>query len=223
VLKSRIREFAKKIAFRYTSLAAPDYPYNLEPIQLATLISELERLRAVDGTILEIGVARGMTTRFLCEHIATSKLDERLAVIDTFASFLPGHLEHEVSHRGKTREDLELFAYNDFEVWKRNFRQFPFLTAFCADCSTFNYSDLAPIKLALLDVDLYLPTRAALEEIYRNLSDSGVILVDDVADNNVWDGAFQAYNEFCSEHGIAPELIGKKGGIIRKRNNSASN
>ena len=212
-----IRELAKKLAFRYTRLGVPDYPYIVEPIELAALVSELERVRELPGSILEVGVAWGQTTRFICEHLVKSgRRGERFYAIDTFESFCPRDVEFEVNYRGKTREEVSGFDYIDFEVWKRNFREFPFLTAFKADCATFDYSLVAPIKLAFLDVDLYLATRSALQQIHENLAEGGVILVDDVMEPSRWDGANQAYNEFCEESGLPVQLIGNKMGMIRK-------
>ena len=68
-LAKPIREAAKALAFRYTSLGKPKYPYNMEPMQLATLVNELERQKDVRGNVLEIGIARGMTARFMCASI----------------------------------------------------------------------------------------------------------------------------------------------------------
>jgi hypothetical protein len=212
-----IYDLAKKLAFRYTRLGVPGYPYIVEPIELATIVSELERVRDLTGSILEVGVAWGQTTRFVCEHLVRSgRSEERLYAIDTFESFCPRDVEFEVNHRGKTREEVSGFGYLDFDVWKKNFRKFKFLTAFKADCSTFDYARVAPIKFAFLDVDLYLATLSALRHIYENLVVGGVVLVDDVMQPSRWDGANQAYNEFCAEYGLPAQIIGNKMGIIRK-------
>ncbi len=212
-----LRNFARKLAYRYTRLGAPAYPYIVEPIQLATLVSEIERLKDTAGSILEVGVAWGMTSRFLCEHLAAcGRPWERFYAIDTFDSFQPRDVEFEIKHRGKTRAQVSGFEYLDFNAWKRNFRGFRFLTAFKADCSVFDYVKVAPVKLAFVDVDLYLPTRGALQKIYAHLCEGGAILVDDVMQPSRWDGAWQAYSEFCSETGLCPQVIGNKMGVIRK-------
>jgi hypothetical protein len=206
-----------KLAFRFTRLGAPAYPYIVEPIQLATLVSELDRVKDVQGSILEIGVAWGMTSRFICEHLlASRRSDERFYAIDTFESFRPEDVKFEVEHRGKTRAQVSGFGYLDYSAWKRNFRDFKFLIPLKADCSSFDYATVAPIKLAFLDVDLYLPTKNALRKIYANLSEGGAILVDDVMQPSRWDGAYQAYSEFCQEHDLPFQVIGNKMGIIRK-------
>lgn len=212
------KEAAKSWAFRYTKLGVPTYSYNIEPAQLALLVNEMDRLRDIKGNIVEIGVARGLTTRFLCQHIVNEKLDStlKLYAVDTFSSFVQEHLDFEVKERGKTLFDLQGFAYNDYDVWRRNFAAYPFVTAIQGDCATLDYTQLAPIKLVLLDVDLYLPTKSALPKLFDALVHGGAILVDDVLNSSTYDGAYQAYMEFCDLRGITPRIIGNKCGFIVK-------
>lgn len=213
-----LREAAKAFAFRYTSLGAPRFPYNLEPVQLAALVNEIERLKDVKGDIVEIGVARGMTSKFLCEHIRRQNLEDTLIyyAIDTFSSFVEEDLAFEEKIRGKSRFSMRAFEYNDYNVWQKNFSSYHFLKAIQSDCSIFNYDSIAPLKLSFLDVDLYLPTQKTLPKLYAATVSGGAILVDDVMDNNVFDGAYQAYMEFCEERGIEPRVIGNKCGVIYK-------
>lgn len=212
----------KLFAYRNTNLRPPpDYPYMVEPTQLALLINELERLKKVRGNIAEIGVFRGMTTRFVCEYIKNQKIaDTTYFAIDTFDSFTDHDVDFEVRKRGKKPDEINSFAINDFDVWARNFSKFPFVNAIKADCATVDYSRLSPIKLVFLDVDLYLPTKRTLPKLYDALVGGGVILVDDVKDKSMWDGAYHAYMEFCKEMDMAPEIIGSKCGVIRKPGSS---
>jgi hypothetical protein len=212
------KEFLKRLAYRYTSFGRPYYPYGIEPIQLATIINELERLRGVRGNIVEIGVARGMTTRLICEHLIRRGMesDQTFFALDTFSSFTADDLQYEVANRSKSPRELVGFAYNDIDVWRRNFARFSFITAVQADCGAFDYAELSPIKFAFLDVDLYRPTAAALPRLYDCLVPEGVIFVDDVQDDCAWDGAYQAYMEFCSSRNLAPNIVGRKGGLIYK-------
>jgi Macrocin-O-methyltransferase (TylF) len=213
-----LKEISKKAVFRYTRLGVPKYPYNVEPAQLAALVSEIDRLAMIKGSIIEIGVARGLTTRFLCEHIRSQELDASTTyyALDTFSSFTAKDLAYEVNVRGKNRSELEAFAYNDFEVWKSNFASFSFVKAIQGDCAEFDYSTIAPLKLVFLDVDLYVPTKNALPLLYENLVDGGTILVDDVMNNSHYDGAYQAYVEFCKELCVPTAIIGNKCGMIKK-------
>ncbi len=213
-----LKEKAKTLIFRHTSLAAPTYRYNIEPIQLAYLIMEIERFKNVQGNIVEIGVARGLTTRFLAQHIKNQKLDQslKLYAVDTFESFTEADLAFEVGNRGKSLEALDAFKYNDYDVWKNNFTEFKFVVPVQSDCSIVDYDKLGPIKVAFLDVDLYLPTQKTLPKLFSALVPGGVILVDDVLQGTDYDGAYQAYMEFCETIRQAPEVIGNKCGIIRK-------
>lgn len=79
-----------------------------------------------------------------------------------------------------------------------------------------NYDNLAPFKLILLDVDLYLPTKKTLPKIYDLLVDGGIVVVDDVQDNMNYDGAYQAYMEFVTERHMNPDIVGNKCGIMYK-------
>src|SRR5262245_30335112 len=118
---SRLRELAKKFVFRHTPFGAPTYPYTSDPIELALLVMEMERLRGRPGIILEVGVARGMTTRFMAEH-SKRNTGDRIVALDTFSSFTKRDLDYEMKERGKTATELAGFGYNDFETWKRNFQ-----------------------------------------------------------------------------------------------------
>lgn len=213
-----LKETTKAFVFKHTKFAAPSYRYNIEPIQITYLINEIEKFKDVKGSVIEIGVARGLTTRFLCEHIRKQKIEHTttLYAIDTFDSFTQADLDFEVRERGKAMAELTAFGYNDFAVWSKNFADFPFVIPIKADCSAVDYSALSPIKLVFLDVDLYLPTKNTLPKLFDALICGGAIVCDDVLNNNVYDGAYQAYMEFCDERGFKPEIIGNKCGVIRK-------
>lgn len=158
-----------------------------------------------------------MTTRFICEHLSNTKIhNTKFYAIDTFSSFTKTDINYEIRYRGKKYSEIDSFNINDFDIWKKNFQMYPFVFPIKSDCSKVDYKKLAPIKLAFLDVDLYLATKKTLPNIYKSLAPGGVILVDDVQNNNIWDGAYQAYMEFCEEINIKPELIGNKCGVIRK-------
>ena len=156
-----LKEYLKKLAFRYTKLGAPHYPYNVEPEQLSEIISGITLLskNRKKLNLLEIGVARGMTTRFIAEHIERKNLDVAFYCLDTFSSFTSEDLDWEIKHRGKAKSDLVGFAYNDFEIWANNFSEFKFVNAIKCDASDFDFSNIAGgIDFVFLDVDLYKPT-----------------------------------------------------------------
>jgi len=214
MLKKIIKENLKKILFKYTTLGAPKYSYNLEPLQLTEVINSLEKVKNIKGNICEIGVARGMTTRFICEYLKEIDNKPEFYCIDTFQSFVKEDVEYEIEYRKKTRSELVGFSYNDLESWKKNFKEFNFVKAIQKDIKNFDFNEIRPLKFVLLDVDLYLPTLTALKKLKNNMTPGGILMVDDVSQDNSWDGANQAFNEFVKQHSLKFRLIGKKCGII---------
>ena len=91
-----------------------------------------------------------------------------------------------------------------------------FIKPIKCDCSTFDFSSIAPINLCFLDVDLYLPTIKTLNNIWNFMAEDSVIIVDDVKDNNEWDGAFQAFMEFVNGKKLNYYIVGTKCGVIKK-------
>ena len=217
ILPDPILTFLKRIAFRHLKMGAPKYDYNVEPIQLATIINELIRLENVNGNILEVGLARGMTSRFICEHFKTHPFNHTFYALDTFDSFKDEDVNFEIQDRGKSlSEQMRAFRYNDYKTWCSNFKQYDFVQPIKCDCASFDYKSLHPIKFTFLDVDLYQPTRKALPKIFDSTVDGGVIIVDDVKENDPYDGSSQAYLEFCDTLNVEPKFIGNKCGLIYK-------
>ena len=142
--------------------------------------------------------------------------------IDTFGGFLSGDAEYEYAQRGKPRG-----IYQSHEFSRNSKSRFELtlahnglnnVVAVQADASTVDYSQLGNgISFCLLDVDLYQPTIKALPEIYRCVVPGGVIVVDDCeAGHQLWDGAYQAYVEFCAVIGQPPQIVAGKLGVLRK-------
>jgi len=214
-MNNLIKELIKKILFRYTKLGAPNYPYNLDPLQLSEIITSLEEIKNLEGCICEIGVARGMTTRFICEYLVDRKINTEFYCLDTFSSFVDEDIDYEVKFRKKKISDLSGFSYNNYETWKKNFNNFAFVKPIKTDVKKFDFEKIKPIKFALLDVDLYAPTLQALRNLKKNMNKGGILMVDDVRENNSWDGANQAFNEFVNENSLKFKLVGKKCGVIK--------
>jgi O-methyltransferase len=218
-MKKNIYEFLKKMAFKYTNILNPKYQYLVEPIQLAFLVNFLSEKKDLTGSVLEVGVDKGFTTRFLCEHIKSENLDVKYFVVDTFNSFTNEDINYEVINRGKSRDnpDFMNFKFNDYETWSSKFKDFTFLHPYKSDCSVFDYNLIGPFKLVFLDVDLYLPTIRALNKIWEEMVPGGCIMVDNVSVNyDIYDGAHQAYHEFCETNNLQVSYIGKNSGIIYK-------
>jgi O-methyltransferase len=196
---------------------APRYPYYLNPAELAFLCDAISLTRETGGSIIEIGVAKGDTSIFLLEHLRTTQDDRSLHLIDTFSGFTQDSLEYEIRNRAKAPKDMGAFRYGDQAIFEQSLRQrgYSSFRSLKADAARVDYSQFAPIAVVLLDIDLYLPTKAVLEAISPHMARPGFILVDDCRPDTPWDGALLAYREFIEAHGHAPVFIGEKGGVIR--------
>ncbi len=211
-----LKQYIKRLVFKYTSFGKPRYNFGVEPIQLTTIINTIEKVasRKSSFNFFEIGVARGLTTRFVAEHIRNQHYNCDYYCIDTFSSFTASDLLHETEQRGKTKQELIGFNYNDFETWKNNFKEFPFIKPIQSDAKSYNFNQHSCIDIVFLDVDLYKPTQHVLAAISDLVQRGSTIIVDDVKDNNSWDGAYQAFMEHVNAHGLSYSIIGNKCGVI---------
>ena len=66
-----------------------------------------------------------------------------------------------------------------------------------------------------LDCDLYKPTLNVLRNVMPHLARDFCILVDDVKNNDQWDGAYQAFTEFSESTPHECHVIGGDCGVIR--------
>ena len=215
---SKFKELIKKIIFRHTNFGKPNYNYNLEPIQLSKIIESIEYVLSdkenIDSCLLEIGVARGMTSRFIVEHLKSSNYNNNFYCIDTFSSFTEEDLNYEINVRGKLKNELLGFSYNDFEKWKNNFYEFKMVKPIKADINKYDFTSIEKISFCFLDVDLYKPTINALNNILPCMSNKSIIMVDDVVEEGSWDGSGLAFKEFVNKHSLDYELVGNKCGLI---------
>jgi O-methyltransferase len=214
-----LRETAKRIAYRMPFLnwlSRPRYSYNLSPAQLALLVDAIDRTSHLSGAILEVGVARGLSTIFLKTHMAELGDCRQYICVDTFSGFTDEDVDFERQSRGKTGDGFKSFAYNDVEVFRRNMEHSGFtdIKIIQKDCGFLSVDDIGPVSVAILDVDLYLPTKRAIGTIYDAMQPGGVLMVDDVKFGMAYDGAASAYFEFCKCRGIKPNVFADKAGML---------
>jgi SAM-dependent methyltransferase len=195
------------------------YPYMFSPQQLMFITDMALGQAPVAGCYIEVGCAEGATTAFVRRALIEAGVAKRYICLDTFAGFPTDQVVYEIEIRGKDKGIAQAFTHNDIE-WVRkslNLADVRDVELNQADGATFDYAGVAPIAWCLLDVDLYLPIAAALPKIYDALAPGGVIIVDDCQlEDERWDGALQAYDEFVTARSMPREIVHRKLGIVRK-------
>jgi O-methyltransferase len=220
-LKTRGKRFIKDLLGRNQFFAHEMYtvyPYMFDPDQLMFIASSLQEMHSVEGACVEIGCAQGATTAFVNRMLQQQGVRRRYVAIDTFEGFPVEQSDYEVNARGKPAHIKQSFTVNrpawvEKSLALAGVRGVELITA---DAATYDYSALKPIAWCLLDVDLYLPIRAALPGIYDALAPGGLIIIDDCQEDERWDGALQAYDEFVRERGLPRTIVHRKLGLIRK-------
>jgi Macrocin-O-methyltransferase (TylF) len=221
IIRRWLTERLKRWAYRselLAELSGPSYRYCLEVSELCAIADAITATKGQAGRVVEMGVARGMTTAFLNTHLDALGDSRKYLAIDTFAGFTPEDIAFEVAHRGKNRDAYWGFTYNDEKVFRRNMARLGFdrVEVLRLDVNHLETEHLGRVSVAILDVDLYRPTLRALEVTYEVLEDGGYIFVDDVSPGTVYDGAGQAYLQFTERMGLERIQIGGKCGLIRK-------
>ena len=220
-MKTRLLALLKELSFRTGLLQArffSVYPYMFTPNQLMFIAETLRGVRGVPGGCLEVGCAYGATTVFLKKLMAEEGIAKDYTALDTFAGFVPDQVAFEIEKRQKRAAIARVFASNKREWYETALATDGIhdVSVIEGDAAGFDYASLGPIAFCLLDVDLYIPIRDALPKICRQLSPGGIVVVDDCEPGGDWDGALQAYQEYCAAAGLPVDIRCGKLGIIRK-------
>ena len=196
-IRAKLRE---AFGFRY-------YPFMMSPSQLVVLCEKLARTAGVPGSILEVGCAFGATTVFLNRYIDELGINVDYYAIDTFRGFTPADIEAE-RKLGRLYRYETCFRGNRKAWFDRTMRRNDVsrVTAFRADATEFDYTEIAPFRLVFIDVDLYRPVLETLRATYDLVSPGGTIIIDDCMQGGEWGGAYDAYIEFTKEKGLEPVI-----------------
>jgi hypothetical protein len=223
IIKARLINAYYKLAFAfakpalYTRQPFAIYPYLFNPRQLQELAAQLLGTKC-EGAVVEVGCCQGWTTCFLVEAMLEVGIERPYICIDTFSGFLKEDIDVEHQKRGKKESYEADFLFNNKKWFDTSMHRARYknVKAFKADASTFDYASIGPIAFCLLDLDIYRPMKLSLPSIYACLAKGGTMVVDDCKEEGKWDGAFQAYSEFCQESGVATHIVLQKLGIIKK-------
>jgi len=139
--------------------------------------------------------------------------------VDTFSGFVAEDIRFEVSNRGKNGDLFTGFQVNKKKWFDGTMGQNDItrVRSIEVDVNAYDLTTLGSLSFALLDVDLYRPTKKSLHELYEVLNLGGIIVIDDCNSSNIrWDGSDQVYKEFVKEKNLATLIVHGKLGLIRK-------
>ena len=179
-------------------------PPLLVPERLYAYLDALWQRRSVEGAIVEVGCYRGGTTHVACSFLRRTGFQKPYICIDTFSGFRDAHFARDIKH-GTAPRFSTWFGSNSRHLFERLMSSYGCVVQVIeADIGTIDPSALPiPISVALLDVDLDVPTYEGLALIWPRLSPGGIVLVDDcAAEDNPFPGARAGYQRFIHVHGL---------------------
>jgi O-methyltransferase len=196
-----VTNFAKR--FQRKKLLKIVRPYTLlDDLRLNNLADLALSVSRVDGDVVECGVCNGGSAAILASTIVNCT-DKKLWLFDTFkgipeATSPDGALA--LQYTGHFGGDIEkvkcVLNYVNFPIERTVIREGNFQKTF---------QELLPQKISILhiDADWYESVLCVLESLYSNVSDNGVVILDDFGH---WEGARKAFYSFCQKAQIEPLL-----------------
>ena len=219
-LKVKRRELLLKTSFGRRALLTR-YEQSWFPAQVWELCNAAGSVLPLGGAYVEIGCAWGAFTVYVNRHLigfGPPPPGYRYFCIDTFSGFTAADKAGERKRGlGFSFDDFDFNSKRLFEEAMRENHLEGIVEVIQADAVTFDYEQLPPVAFALVDVDLHVPVLAGLRGIWARLLPGGIVAVDDCnPDHPKWNGAYQAYVEFCEEIGHEPDLRHGQFGFLQK-------
>jgi hypothetical protein len=168
-------------------------------------LDAIYKKRAIDGDIVEIGVAEGGTSAMSYKFLRRFNSSKAYYCVDTFSGFVKEHLDHD-HELGLKPEHDNAFSGNDksrFESRLHNLGIKDKLHVIQGDICTLP-SEALPNKISvcLLDVDLRDPIYGGLEKVCPLMAPGGVILVDDCKSDTSWVGARAGFRDYVEHFAV---------------------
>ena len=162
--------------------------YERDSVRYGTLALALRRIASegIPGSLAEIGVYRGLTSRFMRRYAPT----RRLFLFDTFEGFPSKDLDRSDTRFQDTAIETVKQAVGDLRDVVIRPGYFPDSAAGLED---------EQFALVMLDVDLYNPTKAGLEFFYPRLSPGGYLFVHDYTNVESNHAVSRAADEFLAD------------------------
>jgi O-methyltransferase len=155
------------------------------------------------GIVAEVGVYRGGTARWICEHTV-----DKVLLFDTFEG-MPAVSKFDLHHQGDFADtslehvDSLLEGHGNYALYKGVF-----------PCENSQYANHHTFRLVHLDVDIYKSVKECLEYFETRMVPGGIIILDDYNEPNC-PGAKLAADDFCLLRGLKIEATVQSQVIVR--------
>ena len=165
---------------------------------------------------MEVGCFFGGTAAIASRMMKNLGISKRYVAIDTFTGFVPDHFDRDAA-QGVSEKRRDDFRADEQTVRRLLlFWGAPDVEVLKADVATLDDNELPDsISLALVDVDLEIPTYEGLRRVTPRLSPGGLVLVDDCNEGAEWTGAKRGYQRFVQDQGL-PERYHLGMGVARR-------
>lgn len=152
----------------------------------------MKRSLKAKGDMLELGVLKGRTAKFLCEMNRDRILDRKYILIDLF-EWKPG--DSHTAHSDLKRDGL-------FEEVRAEFVDFPFTEVIKGDVKkVLPMIDAEDIAFAHIDMNAAEPELFALDYLLPKMAEGGAIVLDDYGWYAYWKQTV-AINKLLDKHGL---------------------
>ena len=198
------RAFYRELFDEHAQVAEPWY----DPVQIVQFMNLIDIANTLpEGEYLELGTLKGYSARLIWRLMRS---DGHLYCFDTFEGFMDKDVEEENKLFGKKISvnmlpavDLdEVKSYIDGGTVTDN-------VSLVKGWFPESFQGFEGLKLCFvhIDMDLYLPTKAALETLWPRLVPGGVMVLHDYG-CTLFPGVKKAVDEFFTPLGITPMPMG---------------
>ncbi|HET7672192.1 MAG TPA: TylF/MycF/NovP-related O-methyltransferase [Burkholderiales bacterium] len=182
------------------------------------LMRRFEQTLGLEGLVVECGCFRGLSSHLMCSRLKGNHPafdGGGYQIFDSFQGLSPPRPEDAPGGAGGPHAlDVQpgRFAARLEDV-KRALAAFPGIEYFPGWIpDAFPKEGGGPCRFVHVDVDLYQPTKDALEHFWPRLVPGALMVCDDYN----WPGGKRAVDEFCRARGIEPELTPTSQAVMRR-------
>ena len=163
-----------------------------------TIYELLKKTEFVKGDIIEFGVWKGNTSILIKKIIDIFKINKKMFLLDHFKG-----LQHyqEIDKNGiKFKNKYKHPKYKIEKIIKNfEFKNIEIIDKDATKIESNFFNKKQKFSLAILDVDLYQPTKKILISIDKHVSKNGLIVFDE-GQKKLWPGENKALKEFLKKN-----------------------